>query len=81
MISNLNNYRMINDEEPKREELNIIMHEVAVEATKKAEIAKIELNKRAYKEMQEALVREGLKSKSNRLFYPVFFCRNRQPGD
>ena len=63
MKTNLNKYRMTSDEEPKKEELNILMHEVAVEAAKKSKTAKIELNKRAYKEMQDALVREGLNSK------------------
>lgn len=63
MKNNLNKYRMISDEEPKREELDKLMHEVAVEAAKKSKSAKIELNKLAYREMQDALGREGLKSK------------------
>ena len=52
-------YRFISDAEPKEEDLEKLMHEVAVEAVKKSTLAKAELKKRLHHQISEALVREG----------------------
>jgi hypothetical protein len=53
-------YRMTSDVEPNEDALESLMHEVAVEAKKKANLAKAEFTKRVHHQIAEALVREGL---------------------
>jgi hypothetical protein len=52
-------YRMLSDTEPKEKELTVLMHEVAVDAEKRSDIAKKELAKKIKLQISEALMREG----------------------
>ncbi len=48
-------YRFIYDEEPSDEDLKIIMHEVAIEAKRKAEKAERELREKITQQIKETL--------------------------
>jgi len=63
MNQSINDYRFVSDEEPGDENLNIIMHEVALEAKEIAVKVKEKIKTEIKKQLQVALKREGFISK------------------
>jgi hypothetical protein len=53
------NYRFLSDTEPEETELKTLMHEVAIDAEKKSDIANRNLLQKIKIQSIEALVREG----------------------
>ncbi len=63
MNNNKEKYRMTSDFEPREEDLANLMHEVAMEAGKKAKSAKSNFAKTVSSQISQALVREGFVAK------------------
>lgn len=55
----ISEYRFSSDDEPDEEILGQLMHEVAVEAQKKSELAKSTLDQVINNQVNEAMIREG----------------------